>query len=96
MVRGLDGIEKLILAIDPATHRERAFQCVGYMNTGGFTPKVGPQSLVEVYRAVNAAGEDKVHTIEALYNASEAQRYEPKMFVRATAFPKPTYGGLRG
>jgi hypothetical protein len=92
MVQGLDGIDRLILGISPATLQETVFKCVGYMNHGTF--KKG--KLEEVYRPLRAIPEEKAYKLEEIYLASAAVNYEPQIYIKAGPFQKPSYKGLRG
>jgi hypothetical protein len=75
---GLDGIEKIVVAIDPHSRTPKAFECTGYMNTGTFQKG----HLVEVYSPI---GEplNNAYRLTLLQDVSAQQNFTPRVYTRA-------------
>jgi hypothetical protein len=81
MVVGLDGIEKIVLALNPTTLEETPYTCKGYMNTGTFQKG----RLVEVYGPVTKGGTS--YTLDELKYVAAQNNYTMKSYVRAPDVP---------
>jgi hypothetical protein len=90
MVVGLDGIEKIIIALSPETMKETAYSCTGYINMGTYAKG----KLVEWYKPINSVGEDG-HTLEYLQLFSQNNNTKIKTFIRGPDIVPKAYKGLQ-
>jgi hypothetical protein len=88
MVVGLDGIEKIILALDRNTMKPATFECVGYQSKGFGLP------MEEMYRKIGATQGDRAYVAEDIINFSASQNVQPKVY-SLSSMPQIFYEGLK-
>jgi hypothetical protein len=79
---GLDGIEKIVVAIDPHSRVQKAFECTGYMNIGTFQRG----KLVEVYSPMGEPV-NNAYRLSLLQDVSAQHNFVPKVYTRSTNLP---------
>jgi len=77
MVVGLDGLERVLIALDPVTLKEDTFRCTGYKNLGTFAKG----NLVDCYQPPGKYSSPR-YTLEDLKKTASANNYQIQVYMK--------------